>query len=662
MAGKTLETIIRLSGDLDKGIQKALDGVTKNIDQMEAAARKATGAAGELAGKIADKSTVLEAAKKKYASYLLAGEKNSKQAKALKKSIEQLNDELEQDKRRLAAAEKAADKLAPSLDDVGDGAKDAGEGFTVMKGALSNLVSGGISKLADMVGNAASSLYGLADSTQEYREDMGKLKTAWESAGRSTELATATYKEFYSVLGEEDRSVEAVNHLAKFVETEQDMQKWTDICTGVWGTFGDSLPIEGLTEAANETAKVGKLTGVLADALNWAGVDEEKFQKSLDKCNSEAKRTELITKTLNGLYGEAADKYRENNESIIAARKANSEYTDNLAVLGEKIEPITTKVREGFNRVLDKVLELVEDVDLDAFGEKIDAAFDGFINNILPKIESAIAWISENKGLLTGIATAIGVVSAALVVLNTVLAIQSAIMAANPITWIIMGVVAAIGLLIAAGVALWKNWDTIKEYAAKIGEFLSGVWNNITTAVGGFLTGIKDGFINAFSSLVGIIKGPINAVIGLVNGAINAVNEIGFDIPDWVPLIGGKKFALNIPNIPLLAAGGFTNGVSIAGEAGTEAVISFDPAHREENLSYWARAGRMLGADLSDFILGGSGSGTSIDMGGVNFAPNIIVQGNADKQTIMQAIEDEYPEFIDMLEEYLMGRRASVYA
>ena len=79
---------------------------------------------------------------------------------------------------------------------------------------------------------------------------MGKLETAFEAAGRSTELATETYKNFSSVLGEEDRSVEAVNHLAKFVETEQDMQKWTDICAGVWGTFGDSLPIEGLTEAA----------------------------------------------------------------------------------------------------------------------------------------------------------------------------------------------------------------------------------------------------------------------------------------------------------------------------------------------------------------------------------------------------------------------------
>ena len=80
------------------------------------------------------------------------------------------------------------------------------------------------------------------------------------------------------------------------------MSQWTDIAAGVWATFGDSLPIEGLTEASNETAKTGKLTGVLADALNWAGISEDDFQSSLDGCNSEQERAALITDTLNGLY------------------------------------------------------------------------------------------------------------------------------------------------------------------------------------------------------------------------------------------------------------------------------------------------------------------------------------------------------------------------
>lgn len=113
------------------------------------------------------------------------------------------------------------------------------------------------------------------------------------------------------------------------------------------------------------------------------------------------------------------------------------------------------------------------------------------------------------------------------------------------------------------------------------------------------------------------------------------------------------------------ATGGFTDGLSIAGEDPrypNEAVISFNPAYRAQNLSYWAQAGRMLGADVADFHLGGGGGSSNLNLGGVTFAPNITVTGRADKETIMQAIEAEYPEFIDMLEEYLLGRSATVYA
>ena len=113
------------------------------------------------------------------------------------------------------------------------------------------------------------------------------------------------------------------------------------------------------------------------------------------------------------------------------------------------------------------------------------------------------------------------------------------------------------------------------------------------------------------------------------------------------------------------ATGGFTNGLSIAGEDPrypTEAVISFNPAYRSQNLAYWAQAGRMLGADTADYSLGTTGGGSYVDFGGVTFAPNITVSGNADKESIMEAIEAEYPEFLDMLEEYLLQRSVTSYA
>ena len=223
-------------------------------------------------------------------------------------------------------------------------------------------------------------------------------------------------------------------------------------------------------------------------------------------------------------------------------------------------------------------------------------------------------------------------------------------------------VILAIGALIGIGVLLYKNWDTVKMYAVQLGTFLSGVWNSISTVVGNFINGIKEKFLSGFSALVGIVKAPINGVISLINGAINGINGISVDIPDWVPGFGGKHFGLMLPTMPLLAKGGFTNGVSIAGEAGTEAVISFDPSVRSQNLSYWAKAGQMLGALPEGVsVLESGGDSNSVSIGKIVFSPKIEITGNADKESIIAAIRAEYPEFIDLLERWFMERGYFAY-
>ena len=729
--GKEFETIIQVAGEVEPSVQKSFSAAAKRLEDMKDAVKAAASATDKLSITMSEQSNELEQAKRKYMDYVLSGEKSSKQAKDLAKKIKQLSGDLKGNKSRMSAAEKAADKLAGELDGVGDAAKEGEKGLSVMDVALGNLAANGVTALVSKAADAVKSVYGLAESTREYREDMGKLETAWESAGKTTELATSTYKEFYSVLGEEDRSVEAVNHLAKFVETEKDMKKWTDIAAGVWGTFGDSLPIEGLTEAANETAKVGEVTGVLADALNWAGVNQEEFQTYLDKCADEQERAAYITEMLNVLYSDAAASYRENNESIIESRKATSDYTDSLAEMGEKIEPVTTAVQEGLNKILKKALDLADRVDFNALADKIVTLTD----KAIVLAEDGFGWLRENADWLvptiTGLVSAFaafkviggavtmftkltGVVSKVSGVIKVATTAGGALkgvlgLISGPVGWVAL----AIGALVAAGVALYKNWDKVKakaiEFGNKInqiwtgianwvtgaidkigqyfplfGGYLSGWWTNIQAAVDnvkGIFQGVIDFVSNVFSGnwsaawdnviqifgnifgMIGnIASAPINGLIGLVNKAIDGINSIGIDLPDW---LGGKSFSFNIPKIPEIptfATGGFTNGVSIAGEAGTEAIISFDSRYREANLSYWAQAGRMLGADASDFSLGGSGGGTVIDMGGVTFAPNITVTGHADKETIMQAIEDEYPEFVDMLEQWLIERGRLVYA
>lgn len=666
--GKEMQTIVSIGGEIDKSLGSAIERAVKNLDKISKSAEDSAGAVEKLSDKIQDQEKALADAQRRYASYILAGEESSDQAQELADTIKSLSRELGSNKRALDAAEQAAENLGKS-------ARDTKDGFTIMKGAIANLVATGITRLIDTAANAITSLYGLSESTREYREDIGKLESAWEAAGKSTELATDTYKNFYSVLGEEDRSVEAVNHLAKFVETEKDMSKWTDIATGVWATFGDSLPIEGLTEASNETAKVGKITGVLADALNWAGVNEDTFQASLDKCATEQERAALITETLSGLYDDAADKYRENNASIIEARLATSDYTDSMAELGERMEPVTTAVTTGLNGILQKALELTSRVDWVAVSEGVADGMEKvgdmmqFVADhadiLIPLVGGLTAAFVAYKAVTMAAAAVDGIKTAALITST------AATTAASVATWALNGalavltspitlVIAAIAALIAAGIALWRNWDTVKEKAAQLRDYLGEKWEWIKTSAKNAVDGIVGWFKDGFDSLVGIVMGPIEKITGLIDGVKDKFDSFKSGVSDKI-----SGAAATVSGwLPKFATGGFTTGPSIAGEAGTEAVISFDPAHRDENLSYWARAGRLLGAtaDDMDFSLSGGSGGTTIDFGGVTFAPNIQVSGNADKQTIMEAIEAEYPEFVDLIERCLEERGRTVYA
>lgn len=153
-------------------------------------------------------------------------------------------------KKKLNDVENEAEEAADKLDDLGDSADKSGKGFDIAGVAIGNFVANGLTSLVSMAGEAISSMIALAEETREYREDMAKLNAAFKTAGHSTDVAQKAYDEFYKILGESDRTVEAVNHLAELTDSTEDVAKWSKIAAGVTARFGDSLPIEGLTEAA----------------------------------------------------------------------------------------------------------------------------------------------------------------------------------------------------------------------------------------------------------------------------------------------------------------------------------------------------------------------------------------------------------------------------
>ena len=429
---------------------------------------------------------------------------------------------------------------------------------------------------------AGAAFFGLAEETREARENMGKLETSFTTAGHSAEDAKNTYTELYGVLGDDGQATEAAAHLAKLTTNEKELSDWTNICTGVYATFGDSLPIEGLTEAANETAKTGSITGNLADALNWAGVSEDDFQASLDACTSEQERQALITSTLNGLYSEAADKYKEVNGDIIDAQKATASLNEAMAELGAIAEPIVTRLKQLAAELLREITPFVE---------LLGSGFTGLIDGA----DDAAKQLSE--GLL-GIVNLL--VEKALAILPEFIEI-----AVKMIQTLVDGIIEALPTLIPAAVQvitlitqtlidnipslLNAAGQIISQLATGIGDFLptlipsiaeivvqitQTLIDNIPLLIDAALqlvTGLAEGIINAIPVLVAalpqlitsLIDGLLSAIpqiiqagIDLLTALITALPEIITTIVEAIPqIIEGIITALT-ENIPLIIQAG----------------------------------------------------------------------------------------------------------
>lgn len=313
-----------------------------------------------------------------------------------------------------ASAEKSlqkTDKKAGSL------------GATLVNGIKS------VGKFAATMGTAVVAAGGavvaLTESTREYRTEQGKLEAAFKAAGFEGNEARTTYEALNGVLGDSGQAVEAANHLALLCDSEEELATMTNAMTGIYATFGDSLPLEGLAEAANETAKVGTVTGSLADALNWVSLgsdgwraalggnekalkafsrasrsgasNEEAFTAALQACSTEQERQALITSTLNVAYGDAADAYREVNGEVIAANIAQDNLTNAMANVGEKLEPIVTQGKELLTQVLTKAspyIESLANVVVPALVSVLSGLVDG-VDLVIQGVQDGLSWLQQ---------------------------------------------------------------------------------------------------------------------------------------------------------------------------------------------------------------------------------------------------------------------------
>ncbi len=458
-----------------------------------------------------------------------------------------------------------------------------------------------------------SSLRDVAEETKEYQKIMGSLEVSSERAGYTAEETRKIYQQLYGILGDDQTAATTTANLQALGFEQEKLQKIMEASVGAWATYGDSIPIDGLAEAINETAKVGTVTGTLADVLNWAGVSEDEFNARLEGIGDAAGRADEILKQLSsqGLV-EAGQAWRENNAALYESNQAQAEYQEQLVQLGEIVQPVITDILQMVTGLLEKFNSLDEGtkkmilgiVALVAALGPVIAAFSG-VSNIMSVISGGtLNLLTSGFQFLT---------KTVLPAVGSGFSSVFSFIISNPVALLIAAIVGLVLLIGTKGdeiqAILQKVDDFMQNIFARdwtevfgpvlgtvLNEFfrnVKGIWdacmrifNGVIDFIRGVFTGdwerawsgVKEIFAGIFGGLVSLAKSPLNGVIGLLNGAIGAVNSLirgfnrlGFDMPKW---LGGGSWHPNLPSIskiPYLAKGGsLYQGSAVVGEAGPE--------------------------------------------------------------------------------------------
>lgn len=427
----------------------------------------------------------------------------NRQATAVEKLGTQLNDA----KSDLIKFERELKDINETSEDVEDSLKDAGNsagslGDTLLQAFAGTAIVAGIKEMA-------SAIFGLVEATHEYRTIMGTLEVSSTKAGYTAEQTGEAYTRLYGVLGDQQTSATALANLQALNLSQEELTQLIDGTIGAWATYGDSIPIDGLAEAINETAQVGKVTGTFADVLNWAGQSEDEFNAKLAEAGTTAERTKLIMQMLNeqGLV-QAAEGWREVNSSIVEMNEAQAKMDENTARIAEVLAPAVNTVKNLFAELVGILATLLET------GSPLIPMFTGL----------GAAMIA--MGIATFVTQA-GSMAAALSKVSTAMQAVNLAMKSNPI----LLVVSLIAGLVAALVTAYATNE-------KFREGVQAVWKTVSQTIGSavgalvefFTVTIPDAVSNALEFLKQIPEKAPELGRDIIRGLWNGIS----DMTGWI--------------------------------------------------------------------------------------------------------------------------------
>lgn len=525
---------IKTLGSEFKVVASAADAEGESIESLSKKNEILNRTVTELEKRLTAQRNMLDKSTQLYGEADSRTQKWQRTVNATETELNKLRGQINKNNTALDKLENATDDADNALEDLGDSADSAGSKLSAMTVAMGNLISSGIQAAVSAVSNLVSSIWNLDEATEEYRQSQGRLDTAFENAGFSAETAGEAYSGFYAILGDNDRATEAAQLLAQLAENEEDVANWTDIAAGVAGTFGDALPIESLIEAANETANVGEVTGVLADALNWIGISEEEFNTQLAACSTEAERNQLIMDTLTGAYDGASDAFWRNNEVLVEARRNQVGMNDALATLGGTIATLKNQLTNELSPALQGIVTAFSAILGGQEGAGIDlgVALQNLITSIgelAPDIMAAGGQILSNIGV--GISTA----------LPTLLEVGGQILSeiTQGILDAIPDMVAQLPQIITEFISFisGKLPDILEQGTVMLNNFTSGLISAIPDFVAQLPELITE-FVNFIASnLPQIAESGISILLNLIEGIISAIPELIASLPQIIEAI-----------------------------------------------------------------------------------------------------------------------------
>ncbi len=421
-----------------------------------------------------------------------AEDRNERAISEKRSELNQAKTALNTYKNSLNEVEKGLKSGSFALEDFGNKAKNTGE-----------KLSGVSTAAAGVIGAVAATV----PATEEYRKIMGSLEVSSEAAGYSAEQTTESYKLLYGVLGDDQTAATTTANLQALGLSQQDLTAMINGTIGAWAKYGDSIPIDGLAESINETAKVGQVTGNLADVLNWASGEEEAFNQKLAMCSTESERVNLIMQEManQGLM-QVGQKWQENNKNLVEGNQATADFQAATAELAETVAPVITMLTEVAAGLIEKFTSLPPEIQT--------------------VIGTAVALVAVIGPLITGI----GNVSKGIGVLTPLLKGLWAVMKANPVA----AVVTIIGTLITILVTAYQKCEWFRDG-------VNAIWD-------GLMSGIN------------WIKEQLGNAIDWINDKLDWVKDKVSDLPVIGGLFSGRSIQPEIMQPPQIETRWFAKG------------------------------------------------------------------------------------------------------